>query len=592
MATITNSYRETSDDDGGVSYGLRGYSTWTFSLTGSNMTVSTSSFVPATTMTAKYVCPSNYSVIANMGKVESAFFLKIGSTQLMEVHHDKSRTDGYMRGEVDMRNNTVYTTSVTERYPASISTSSVFNSSNSTSITATIGAYNSFLSFSSSYNGSDLCSGYQYSGTGSSWGNLFTVTLDAPPTFNSTQVSFINDYDGDAYVGLTTAKVTLSSLSAKYGGTISSATLTIGNQTATRTSNGVLSILLDSAGMFTPTVTVTDSRGQVTTKTLNPIVVKSYVAPSMGFSVERTDSSGVENDEGECAVVEANIDWTDAVATLTAPTVVVRDPNGIPVSAIISWYKDGALTTAISDWSTITSSDMPIYCLIDNANHDALNTQYSYQITLTPNDSLGSGLPITQTIGSAFYTIDFLAGGHGIAFGKPASQEIFECNMDAQFNKDLVAQDMTSTEVDDFVDALDAQGESLDDFLDARLNTLGGKNTGTISLYNCSGTVSHNNLEFFVSEGGEIWVQGRININSYVRSGANSGVIITLPDIVPTPTKEFWSLIGFQSQHPREYVYISLTPNSRAAYIQTSESFNNTTNGTLTFICSGRVFVK
>ena len=170
----------------------------------------------------------------------------------------------------------------------------------------------------------------------------------------------------------------------------------------------------------------------------------------------------------------------------------------------------------------------------------------------------------------------------------PTANEVAEFDSTAHMN----STDMTTTEVDDFVDGLDAQGESLDNFLDARLNTLGGKNTGTISLYNCSGTVSHNNLEFFVSEGGEIWAQGRININSYVRSGANSGVMITLPDIVPTPTKEFWSLIGFQSQHPREYVYISLTPNSRAAYIQTSESFNNTTNGTLTFICSGRVFVK
>lgn len=430
MATITKSYRETSDDDGGVSYGLRGYSTWTFSLTGSNMTVSTSSFVPTTTMTAKYVCPSNYSVISNMGKVESAFFLKIGNTQLMEVHHDKSRTDGYMRGEVDMRNNTVYTTSVTERYPASISTSSVFNSSNSTSITATIGAYNSFLSFSSSYNGSNLCSGYQYSDTGSSWGNLFTVTLDAPPTFNSTQVSFINDYDGDAYVGLTTAKVTLSSLSAKYGGTISSATLTIGNQTATRTSNGVLSILLDSAGTFTPTVTVTDSRGQTTTKTLDAITVNPYVAPEVSFTLERTNSSGTVDDEGTYAVATASFNWTDAIATLSQPTVSAIDSDGTPLSVSATWYTDRALTTAVN-WSDTSSWSSPktLYGRIGT-----LPVNESSQVTITPNDSEGSGTAQTQTLASAFYTIDFLAGGHGIAFGQPASKEGFFCNMDSHFS--------------------------------------------------------------------------------------------------------------------------------------------------------------
>jgi len=438
MATITKSYRETSDDDGGVSYGLRGYSTWTFSLTGSNMTVSTSSFVPTTTMTAKYVCPSNYSVIANMGKVESAFFLKIGSTQLMEVHHDKSRTDGYMRGEVDMRNNTVYTTSVTERYPASISTSSVFNSSNSTSITATIGAYNSFLSFSSSYNGSDLCSGYQYSDTGSSWGNLFTVTLDAPPTFNSTQVSFINDYDGDAYVGLTTAKVTLSSLSAKYGGTISSATLTIGNQTATRTSNGVLSILLDSAGTFTPTVTVTDSRGQTTTKTLGAITVNPYVAPEVAFTLERTNASGTKDDEGTYAVATATFNWTDAIATLSQPTVSAIDSDGATLSVSATWYTDRAFTTAVN-WSSTSSWSSP-KALYGRIGTFPINE--SSQITITPNDSEGSGTP--QTLASAFYTIDFLAGGHGIAFGQPASASGFECNMPTTFHDTVDCEDTLS----------------------------------------------------------------------------------------------------------------------------------------------------
>ena len=219
----------------------------------------------------------------------------------------------------------------------------------------------------------------------------------------------------------------------------------------------------------------------------------------------------------------------------------------------------GISTTDITNWNSKQAA------LVSGTNIKTIN-----------NESL---------LGSGNITIQ---SGGGSGTSVPTADTIAEFDSTAHMN----STDMTSTEVDDFVDALDAQGESLDDFLDARLNTLGGKNTGTISLYNCSGTVSHNNLEFFVSEGGEIWVQGRININSYVRSGANSGVMITLPDIVPTPTKEFWSLIGFQSQHPREYVYISLTPNSRAAYIQTSESFNNTTNGTLTFICSGRVFVK
>ena len=209
-------------------------------------------------------------------------------------------------------------------------------------------------------------------------------------------------------------------------------------------------------------------------------------------------------------------------------------------------------------------------------------TQEMYDAALENGEINDTELYFTPSDGS---------GGGGTAEGtsEPTADMVAEFDSNAHMN----STDMIQTEIEDFVDTLEAQGENLNDFLDARLNTLGGKNMGTISsFYNCSGTVSHNNLEFLVSEGGEIWVQGRININSYVRSGANSGVVITLPDIVPTPTKEFWSPIGFQSQHPREYVYIALTPNSRTANLRTTESFDNTTNGALTFICSGRIFIK
>ena len=76
---------------------------------------------------------------------------------------------------------------------------------------------------------------------------------------------------------------------------------------------------------------------------------------------------------------------------------------------------------------------MPIYGLIDNTNHDVFDSQESYRITVTPNCSLGSGTALAQTLPTAFYTIDFLAGGHGIAFGAPSTQTGFYVNMDANF---------------------------------------------------------------------------------------------------------------------------------------------------------------
>ena len=97
----------------------------------------------------------------------------------------------------------------------------------------------------------------------------------------------------------------------------------------------------------------------------------------------------------------------------------------------MTWYKtratDGTLSSPFTDWTTVAYGDT-VYGLIPG-----LSTQYSYQVSIRPRDTQGTGTAIIQTIAPAFYTVDFLAGGHGIAFGKPASQAGFECAMDAMF---------------------------------------------------------------------------------------------------------------------------------------------------------------
>lgn len=260
------------------------------------------------------------------------------------------------------------------------------------------------------------------------FGDVATITLDAPPTFSNTDVSFDTNY---VYTGLTTASVDVSALSAKYGGYITSAELKIGAQTATLTgdatnilSSGTLSILLNTEGTFTPTITVTDSRGQTTTKTLPSITVSGYVAPSVSFTVARTNASGVADDEGTSAVLTATIDYVSMGANLTQPTVTV---DGVTES--VTWYTDRALSSAVNWTSYNPTSPITLYGFINGG----LAKESSYSIGVTPNDSKASGTEITQTLGGAFYTIDFLAGGHGIAFGQPAVQEGFFCNMDAHF---------------------------------------------------------------------------------------------------------------------------------------------------------------
>lgn len=422
MATITRSYTENQAS----SY----KATWTFTVTTNNVTASGATFsIAAPTVSASYsgsgkgYADVEYISIDGLsigGTTTSSSFLY--TCNVNSSGNPKAWTSG-----------TSKTCSSGGSSSLNLNTSSFFSSSNSTSRTLNISVSSGYASTSSAANSTLTSHDNGYYGAITDWTDMATVTLNAPPSFSVSSISYDKAY---VYSGLTTASVTISSAAAQYGGTISASSFTIGNQTVTGSGNGTLSILLANAGTFTPTVTVTDSRGQTTTQSLSPITVNGYATPTVSITAERTDTSGAADDEGQCAVVTANFDWTDVIADLNVPTVSIVDQNGASVSATTTWYKNRTLTTAVSNWTTLTSADMPVYGIIDNSGHNTFNTQYSYQITITPNDSIDSGTAISTTLDSAFYTVDFLAGGHGIAFGQPASQTGFYCNMDANFLDD------------------------------------------------------------------------------------------------------------------------------------------------------------
>lgn len=283
------------------------------------------------------------------------------------------------------------------------------------------------------------------------------ITLDVPPTFTSTQVSFDTAY---IYTGLTTASVTVSGSTAYYGGSISDVTLQIGTATDSISGDGTLSILLDTVGTFTPTVTATDSRGQTKTITLDPITVSGYNAPTVSFTADRTTSTGAPDDEGTYATLDATFRFTDVVANLIAPSVVLTDEQGTQTTPTVTWYSsraaDGTLSGSVT-WSSLSYGDT-VYGLVPG-----LNTNYSYQISVRPRDTQGTGTAVVQTVAPAFYTVDFLAGGHGIAFGTPASVAGFECAMDATFDNPVTFVDDADFGADVFIELPDYQTASTTD---------------------------------------------------------------------------------------------------------------------------------
>lgn len=293
-----------------------------------------------------------------------------------------------------------------------------------------------------------------------------TVTLNAPPTFYSTPT--LSKNTADYYTVLTelTATVPVRSSSAKYGGYISKIVFNVGTQSVTKTytsstaptSNQTLNLTLANAGTNIPvSVTMTDSRGQTVTHNFSAITVTQYDVPSVNFDVYRTDNTGTKDDEGTYGLIEATIGFTSSLATLTQPAVVIKDASDQTVTpASITWYSTAppydANSTPISDWSTITYSGTTpptVYGLIDGS----FNKEQSYSITMTETDSLGeSSDPITQTLSTAYYTIDFQAGGKEIAFGAPANDDltnyngndwsgdgVFKCAMHTDFIKDVNA---------------------------------------------------------------------------------------------------------------------------------------------------------
>lgn len=284
--------------------------------------------------------------------------------------------------------------------------------------------------------------------------STITLTLDVPPTATISAISYDT---GFVYAGLTTASVTVSNTSAKYGGNISSVEFAIGSQSATLSGDGTLSIALANPGTFTPTVKITDSRGQVKTYSLDPITVNTYTAPTVSFDVKRTDSNGDPDDEGTYCLIEATLTFSDVVADAVAPSVVITDENGTSSTPVVTWYTDNTLQTTVT-WANVSSGDT-VYGLFSG-----VNVNYSYSVSVRPRDSQGTGTAITQTLSSAFYTVDFLAGGHGIAFGKPASAVGFECAMATTFESTLEIDGDLTCNNDVLIDLPDYQTSGTTDY--------------------------------------------------------------------------------------------------------------------------------
>lgn len=136
---------------------------------------------------------------------------------------------------------------------------------------------------------------------------------------------------------------------------------------------------------------------------------------------ERVSASGATTpaDEGTWTYLQLSITWANFTAN-NIDSISLADNT---VAASITWYADVEKTTPISlpDWHPASSVTIYGWLQIDDAAH---------ALTVAISDDYHAGGVIAITVPPVFRTIDFLAGGKGIAFGKTATQEGFECAMD------------------------------------------------------------------------------------------------------------------------------------------------------------------
>lgn len=471
MATITKTMKENSGDAGSTVY-----ATWTVSWTGTdyNLTsVGQTISIASPVFKAKYVQRSSSPEdgAKGYGSVNAGDYLNIGTYPYTKyIRISKIRAAGAMTS------GTTYTIndgseSALPYVLTDANIKSIFNyhTAEISSVPIYIDGYNTFRSYAR-WQGYDV-NDTEYSGN-LTFSPIGTFYYKCPPALSS-DPTMSKDTSTGYFAGLTRVSFSIpitysqsgTTGTAKYGGYIKKIEVSIGTQVETLnfdasskpTSTQTVSFILANDGTFTPTITLTDSRNQTATYSFNEITVNPYNVPSATFDVYRTNDVGIKSDEGRYALIQSTISYTDGAATLTEPSIQI---DGVDLSSLtdasVTWYKTWSNTSGvsnvISDWTTLVPQNhmVTVYGLIDwdydTTGNFAEDT--SYQITLVANDSLsGHSTPITQTMSTAFYTIDFQAGGKEIAFGAPANDDLvhqysgydftdkglFKCNMDSMF---------------------------------------------------------------------------------------------------------------------------------------------------------------
>lgn len=193
--------------------------------------------------------------------------------------------------------------------------------------------------------------------------------------------------------GFSKATITITSPSGIYGSTIKSYSISGGGLSSS--SSSATTGVLNNAGTYTFTCTITDSRGRSVTKTVS-ISVVDYSTPSLSVTAKRCTSDGTEISTG--SYVKVVVDYSYAS---------VSSKNYI---ASKNCSCNGASNTAFEDATAF----------VLEANCSA-NT--SYTLTASVTDALGRSASASVDIPTDARVMNVKANKKGVAFGKFAEDD-------------------------------------------------------------------------------------------------------------------------------------------------------------------------
>ena len=219
-------------------------------------------------------------------------------------------------------------------------------------------------------------------------------------------VSDATSYHGTfgGYVqGWSRLKITVSPTLA-YGSPIANYNITAEGKTYT--TNPATTDVLNSGTTVSVTAQVTDQRSRSSDVVPVEVSVLAYSAPAVTLTVYRCDSSGNQNDEGSYM----KIGFSSIIAGL----------NGKNTATYSITYSGAASGTITGSGTSYTSGVI------------ACDASHPCDISVVVTDKLSSG-KATASLPIAFTLMEFYNTGKGVAFGKVATRDGFDCAMPAYF---------------------------------------------------------------------------------------------------------------------------------------------------------------